>query len=102
MRGMSVMSAPSPMMPMNLPQPSEPFAWAQVDGLPALVCAPLAEIAPHLFTTRAWALGSGSMGNGVTGDDLWAPIAEALDVTVRQLIRVRQVHGTMVVVAHDA
>src|SRR5476651_2307507 len=102
MRSMSVISSPSPMMPMNLPQPNEPFAWVQASGMPALVCRPLAEIAPHIFTTRQWPLGSQAPGGSTasTGaDERWRDIAAAMDVDAAHLARVRQVHGTMVVVA---
>jgi YfiH family protein len=50
-------------------------------------------LADHLFTTRAWALGSGS-----GTDEEWAPVAAALDVDLAHLVRVHQVHGAAVVV----
>jgi YfiH family protein len=91
---------------MNLPQPNDAFAWVQAAGLPALVCRPLAEIAPHLFTTRGWPLGSrapetpADASNPLT-DARWMDVATAMDVDAAHLVRVRQVHGTMVVVARQ-
>jgi len=64
-----------------------------VAGGPALVCGPLRPLADHLFTTRAWTLGSGT-----GGDDEWAPVAAALAVDLARLVRVHHVHGASVVV----
>ncbi len=75
------------------PQPNDGFAWVQAAGGPALVCGPMRPLADHLFTTRVWALGSGS------GEDQeWAPVAAALGVDPAHLVRVHQVHGAAVVV----
>lgn len=70
------------------------FAWIEVGGYRALACRPLAAVARHLFTTRAWALGSAD------GDDpaAWSAVAAALGVPVGQLVRTRQVHGAEVIV----
>jgi hypothetical protein len=82
----------------DLPQPNEGFRWVQADGLPALVCDPLLEIAGHLFTTRAWPLGT-----TVTRDDQgWDRVARALGVESNRLGRVKQVHGAAVVDAEEA
>ncbi len=72
------------------------FEWIDVDGRPALVCRPLGDVARHLFTTRAWALGS-----AVNGDDpaAWSAVAAALQVPGGRLVRMRQVHGAAVLVA---
>jgi purine-nucleoside/S-methyl-5'-thioadenosine phosphorylase / adenosine deaminase len=78
---------------MMRPQPNDGFVWVQAAGGPALVCGPLRPMADHLFTTRAWALGSGS-----GGDQEWAPVAAALSVDLAHLVRVRQVHGAAVAV----
>ena len=43
---------------MILPSPPESFAWTDYAGGPALVCAPLAEVAAHFLTTRSWPLGT--------------------------------------------
>jgi YfiH family protein len=63
---------------------------------PALVCGPLARVARHLFTTRAWRLGSGVAENPQAG---WAEVAVAIGVAPPNLVRVHQVHGVAVVVA---
>src|SRR5260221_12959528 len=78
---------------MIRPQPSDGFVWVQAAGGAALVCGPLRTLADHLFTTRAWALGSGS-----GTDEEWAPVAAALGVDLADLVRVHQVHGAAVVV----
>src|SRR5216684_6082780 len=100
-RSMSVISSPSPMMPMNRPQPNDTFAWVQAAGLPALVCRPLAEIARHLFTTRGWPLGSYPPETSAGADEPWRDVAAAMDVDAAHLVRGRQVHGTMVAVARE-
>jgi hypothetical protein len=87
------------MMPMNLPQPNEPFAWTQAEGLPALVCRPLADVAPHLFTTRGWPPGAAA---GAVDDATWGSVARGIGVDASHLVRARQVHGTKVIVAKEA
>jgi purine-nucleoside/S-methyl-5'-thioadenosine phosphorylase / adenosine deaminase len=84
----------------NLPQPSEAFDWVQAAAGPALVCRPLAAVAPHIFTTRRWPLGSMTPG----GEDPapWHDVARAMHVSAAQLVRVHQVHGAAVVIAEDA
>jgi purine-nucleoside/S-methyl-5'-thioadenosine phosphorylase / adenosine deaminase len=86
---------------MNLSQRNDPFGWVQATGLPALVCGPLAEIAPHIFTTRGWPLGSQAPETSGGVDERWRDIAAAMDVDASHLVRVRQVHGTTVVVARE-
>jgi polyphenol oxidase len=77
------------------PQPSDGFAWVQASPGTALVCRPLEACAVHLFTTRAWALGSARN----SGDPVaWRQVAEALGVDPAYLVRARQVHGASVVV----
>jgi hypothetical protein len=94
-REMSVTSKPSPMMFDTLPQPSGSFRWVQVGGRPALVCQALEEVAPHLFTTRHWPLGSSSAGDRT---EAWSDIAGAMKIEVGRLVRVQQVHRAGVVV----
>jgi YfiH family protein len=97
------------MMPMNLPQPNEPFAWVQAGHAaqtlagPALVCRGLERAAPHLFTTRQWPLGSRVAG-AAPFDNVkeWDDVARAMDVDATRLVRLRQVHGAAVVVARDS
>lgn len=66
----------------------------QAGGGAGLVCQALRPIAPHLFTTRAWALGS----SGAADERAWAEVAAAVDVDAERLLRLRQVHGSAVVV----
>lgn len=77
----------------NLPQPNGAFDWVQAAGGPALVCRPLAAVAQHLYTSAHWGLGA--------RDDpsAWADVAKAIGVEPALLVRVRQIHGTSVVVA---
>ncbi len=81
------------------PHPDGFFEWRDVDGLPGLVCVPLAEFAAHVFTTRAWQLGSPA-----TNDDgaAWSQIAHATGVASGDLVRARQVHGTTVACGRSA
>jgi polyphenol oxidase len=81
-----------------LPQPSEAFYWAQGSGGPALVCRPLEPIARHLYTTRHWTLGVTTPGGERDG---WAQVAAELELENARLVRVRQVHGALVVVARE-
>jgi YfiH family protein len=75
-------------------QPNDGFKWVQAAGGPALVCVPLRAFADHLFTTRAWALGSPAGG----ADADWLPVAASLGVDAAHLVRLHQVHGATVVV----
>jgi YfiH family protein len=76
------------------PQPSDGFEWVQAAGGPALVCSALRPLADHLFTTRAWALGSRSPAES----EDWRPVAVSLGVDAAHLVRMHQVHGATVVV----
>ena len=76
------------------PQPSGGFEWVQAAGGPALVCGALRPYADHLFTTRAWALGS----HPQTRDEDWQPVATGLGVEPARLARMHQVHGAAVAV----
>ena len=80
---------------MILPQPGPGFEWFDTPRGPALACRPLAAIAPHLFTTRSWALGRAPGA----GDPAWAEVADALGVSPPRLARLHQVHGNASVVA---
>lgn len=57
----------------------------------------MAEVAAHFFTTRAWAPGQAG-----ADDTAWEPVARAAGVAPQQLVRARQVHGMMAVVAKEA
>src|SRR5260221_3856856 len=80
-----------------LPQPPEGFAWVQAPAGPALVARALEPLAGHLFTTRAWALGSAVPAT----DADWQQLAGAVGVDLAHLVRVRQVHGASVVVCRE-
>jgi hypothetical protein len=80
------------------PQPSGRFEWVQAAGGPALVCGALRPFADHVFTTRAWALGS----HPRTQDEDWQPVATGLGVEPARLARMHQVHGAAVVVRRVA
>jgi purine-nucleoside/S-methyl-5'-thioadenosine phosphorylase / adenosine deaminase len=79
-------------------QPVEPrdgFSWIETPAGAALVCAPLRAAVDHLFTTRAWALGSAADGDDRDG---WRQLADAFGVDPARVTRVRQVHGDAAVV----
>jgi len=78
------------------PQLGAGFEWVDTAGGRALVCAPLQSFAPHLFTTRHWALGSADGDAGSTAG--WAAVAAALGLAPDRLARLHQVHGASVVV----
>ncbi|PWT84804.1 MAG: peptidoglycan editing factor PgeF [Blastocatellia bacterium] len=80
---------------MILPVPAPGFEWTSSHGTPALVCRPFEDAAAHVFSTRAWPLGSRL--SSPEYDD-WTSIAAALGVTTTHLLRVHQVHGANVVV----
>lgn len=73
---------------MSLPKPSGEFEWVQESWGLALRCRPLAEIAPHVFTTRELHLD----GTQSEQDESWQQLARALDVPPGSLVRMRQVH----------
>ncbi len=78
-----------------IPKPSEGFRWMQATPGPALVCDPLLSMTMHAFTTRGWAIGSGVV---VDTETAWREVADAVGVAVARLVRVRQVHGSAVLV----
>jgi YfiH family protein len=78
-----------------LPQPDHGFAWVHAPGGDALVCLELEPFASHLFTTRAWRLGSATAEQR---EDAWADVAEAAGVEPDRLVRLHQIHGAAVVV----
>ena len=78
---------------MLLPAVPDSFAWVRQPWGDALVCGPLAEVAPHVFTTRQLELRLG--GDHAEG---WQAIADSLGVDTAHLVRLRQVHGREVVV----
>jgi YfiH family protein len=82
-----------------LPQPNEGFEWVQAPAGPALVCRPLARLAPHLFTTRAW---WSAASVTVDGDGLWRDVARTMGLAPENVARLRQVHGAVVATAATA
>jgi hypothetical protein len=80
---------------MVLPQPHDGFAWVQAAAGPALVCRALRPLADHLFTTRAWALGSAPDPDT---ESAWEEVARSLCLDPAHLVRAHQVHGAAVVV----
>lgn len=75
----------------DLPQPNEGFGWAQAAGAPALVCRAIEPHARHFFTTR-------HLGLAASDAEGWDEIARALAIDPSRLVRVRQVHGSSVLV----
>lgn len=78
-------------MDIPRPQPSGSFRWTQERWGAALECAPLAAVAPHVFTSRALTLRE--------RDDEWTAVAATMRVPVEDLLLVKQVHGAAVTVA---
>jgi hypothetical protein len=78
-------------------EPIHGFSWLQAPAGQALICGALSPFAAHLFTTRAWALGSPDDGSS---PGAWRQVAEAFGVDPRHLARSRQVHGASTVVRH--
>jgi YfiH family protein len=78
---------------MTEPQPNRAFVWTQAPWGAVLVCEPLAEVAPHLFT----------VGNlQLRGDPAeWAAVARAMDVHTDGLRLIRQIHGAAVAMARQ-
>ena len=76
------------------PRPADGFEWRQTPAGLALVCRALDPYALHVFTTRAWTLGSAPDGDRAAG---WEEVARVLGVDVAHLARAHQVHGAAVV-----
>jgi YfiH family protein len=77
----------------EIPLP-EAFAWVRYPWGPAIRCRALDPVADHCFTTRQPVLGSGPLAPG----DGWHRVALAMGVPAQAVVRLRQVHGTRVVV----
>lgn len=80
---------------MILPEPGTSFEWRETTFGATLVCRPLATLATHLFTTRAWTLGQGRSAEAAG----WSEVAAALGSPASLLRRARQVHGAAVLSA---
>jgi polyphenol oxidase len=76
------------------------FEWTRFPWGPAIRCRPLGAVADHCFTTRAPVLGPGPLTPG----DGWHRVALSMGISPRAIVRLRQVHGTRVVLIgrHDA
>lgn len=79
---------------MILPPPGAAFEWRDTGFGPALVCLPLEAVAPHLFTTRTWALGEPRAPKGV-----WVDVAASFGCTLSEFVRLQQMHRAEVLVA---
>jgi YfiH family protein len=77
---------------MPLPGLPPAFRWTSEPWRTAPVCDPLAEVAAHLFTTRALTLRVGP-GEGAADRDSWNRLAGSMAVDPSRLLRLRQVHG---------
>jgi YfiH family protein len=92
---------------MTLPAPAAPFEWVVTAGGPALVCRPLAAVAPHVFTARDWLVGGTSANSGAAaagepdGERGWDEVARAVNVMPSDLLQARQVHGIEVSVGRS-
>jgi YfiH family protein len=83
---------------MILPRPDPAFSWQITTRGPALVCEPLARLAPHFFTSATWWLGARDQRRNDHPDG-WEEIRTEIDVAPKHLARMRQVHGSASVVA---
>jgi len=70
------------------------FEWRRYPWGPAIRCRDLAAVADHCFTTRAPVLGTGPLTPG----DGWHRVALAMGISPHSIVRLRQVHGTRVVI----
>ncbi len=75
-------------------QSDSAFEWVKAPWGEALVCGPLAAVAPHLFTTRQLQL----RGTPDETAPHWTAVGCALGVERSAITRVQQVHGTSVAV----
>jgi polyphenol oxidase len=82
-------------MTVILPDPGAQFVWVPAPWEPTspseavLQCRPLADIAPHFFTTRILQL----RGDSPRADADWTRVAAGIGVPVSRLQRMHQVHG---------
>ncbi len=73
----------------SLPEVHDPFEWLEQPWGPALACRAIGDVARHLFTSRHLQL---------SGLDGWDAVAASMGVTPGRVLRLRQVHGNVVVV----
>lgn len=74
------------------PRLQHPFAWTSYPWGRALRCEGLRAVAPHFFTTRDLTL------RGPASEHGWRNVAVAIGVEPARLVRLKQVHGTAIVV----
>ncbi len=77
---------PEPVLP-------EPFEWVSHARGRALRCRPLAEVAAHVFTTRA----APALARGGGAGDGWALVADLPAVAPARIVHLAQVHGARAV-----
>src|SRR6187399_871387 len=73
----------------SLPEVNDTFEWREQPWGPALTCGALGKVARHLFSSRHLQLSS------LTG---WTSVAASMGVAAGCVFRLKQVHGTSVVV----
>ena len=78
------------------PEPGPAFRWRNATWGAALECAPLAEVAQHVFTTRQLRLRAGEPCH-----EAWADAVNAIGGHPRHLARVHQVHGADVSIVQE-
>ena len=78
---------------MTLPKPTGAFEWVQEPWGASLRCRALDGRTRHLFSSRQLPL------EGVPDEDRegWQALARSLDIELRQLVRLRQVHSAGVI-----
>lgn len=81
-----------------MPTPVDDFEWIRTPWGSALRCRALQAHADHLFTTRQPSLPADTLAPG----DGWHRLALAFGLPVAHLVRLRQVHGTSVVVVRSS
>ncbi|MFN8062942.1 MAG: peptidoglycan editing factor PgeF [Vicinamibacterales bacterium] len=77
-------------------QPSDTFTWTQAPWGRALVCVPLADVAPHVFAGRDL----GAQAKNASPRDVWLAVGRALGAT--RVHHLAQVHGGKVIVVGEA
>lgn len=81
---------------MNAPTPDPSFRWSTESWGLALRCAPLADVAQHLFTSGQLEFTRSVEEPHAGGEGPWDLAAGTLGETAGHLARVRQVHGSVV------
>ncbi len=82
--------------PMTLPEPDPAFHWTAEAWGHALRCRPLLAIAQHAFTTKQLQLRLAAAGPDERYVHAWQQAAAAVGARLEQVIRVKQVHSSVV------